>query len=278
MPTLGRVRRPARRTMDPVDLDPRARRFPVIGAVHGTPITHLPSGTVGTVERFANSRLEVRDRGGRVRSFTVVAGEFAIDGVACHPVFGKAERPAGTRISPSGSIAVDHEPRVARASRILVEGVHDAELLEKVWGDDLRHEGIVVERLDGMDDLAAVVREFRPGPRRRLGILLDHLVDGSKESRAAGAVTDPNVLVTGTPYVDVWEAVRPSVAGVPAWPDVPMGEPWKEGVLARIGRAGQQPGEFWRELLAGVTTYADLFPPLVGAVEQLIDFVTETDD
>ena len=28
--------------------------------------------------------------------------------------------------------------RVARASRIFVEGRHDAELVEKVWGDDLR--------------------------------------------------------------------------------------------------------------------------------------------
>ncbi len=96
----------------------------------------------------------------------------------------------------------------------------------------------------------------------------------------AALVEDPHVLVTGTPYVDVWQAVRPAVAGIPglegpAWPDVPMGEPWKEGVLARIGRPGQHPGEFWRELLGRVTSYADLFPPLVGAVEQLIDFVTE---
>jgi hypothetical protein len=27
---------------------------------------------------------------------------------------------------------------VARASRIYVEGKHDAELVEKIWGDDLR--------------------------------------------------------------------------------------------------------------------------------------------
>jgi hypothetical protein len=264
--------------MDPIDLDPRPPRYPVIGAVHGTPITHLPTRTVGTVERFANRLLEVRDAGGRVHRFTVVPGEFAIDGVRCEPVMGKVERPPERRISASGSIAVEHGARVARASRILVEGVHDAELVEKVWGDDLRHEGIVVERLDGMDDLAGVVRDFRPGPGRRLGILLDHLVEGSKESRAAAAIEHPHVLVAGTPYVDVWQAVRPSVAGIDAWPDVPTGEPWKEGVLARIGRPGQHPGEFWRELLGRVRTYVDLLPPLVGAVEQLIDFVTEPAD
>ena len=261
--------------MAPIDLDPSPVRFPVVGAVHGTAITHVPTGTVGTVEKFANSSIQVRDRSGRVHTFTVRAGDFIVDGRRCEPVVGRVESAPQRRISASGSIAVDHGARVARASRILVEGVHDAELLEKVWGDDLRHEGIVVERLDGMDDLAGVVRDFCPGPTRRLGILLDHLVDGSKESRVAATVTDPNVLVTGTPYVDVWEAVRPAVAGIPAWPSVPMGEPWKEGVLARIRRPGQHPGDFWRELLASVSTYADLFPPLVGAVEQLIDFVTE---
>jgi hypothetical protein len=277
-PYARAMRRPARRTMDPIDLDPKRARFPVVGAVPGTPITHLPTGTVGRVERFANSRLQVRDRDGRLHTFTVVPGEFTIDGVRCQPVVGRAERPAERRTSASGSVAVEHQARVARASRIVVEGVHDAELLEKIWGDDLRHEGIVVERLDGMDDLAEVVRDFQPGPTRRLGVLLDHLVEGSKESRMAAAVRHPHVLITGTPYVDVWQAVRPAVAGIDAWPDVPMGESWKEGVLARLGRTGQHPGAFWRELLASVSTYADLFPPLVGAVEQLIDFVTEIDD
>ena len=149
----------------------------------------------------------------------------------------RAPAPAGR--TASGSTAVRTErARVARASRILVEGVHDAELVEKVWGDDLRVEGVVVERLDGMDDLAAVVDAFRPGPGRRLGVLLDHLVDGTKEARVAAAVRHPHVLVTGTPYVDVWQAVRPRAAGIDAWPVVPMGEPWKEGVIARPRRPG----------------------------------------
>lgn len=263
----------------PIDLDgPKRPRYPVIGVVFGTPIVHVPTGTVGTVEKMANDFVLVKDRGGRVHTFTRAEGEFTVDGIACLPVFGKATTPVAAKISASGSIVVDHRARVARASRILVEGVHDAELIEKVWGDDLRHEGIVIERLDGMDDLAAVVAEFGPSSRRRLGVLLDHLVPGSKESRVAERITDPNVLITGTPYVDVWEAVRPKVAGIEQWPAVPMGESWKEGVLARIGRADEHPGAFWKELLGRVSTYADLFPPLVGAVEQLIDFVTEIDE
>jgi hypothetical protein len=178
-------------------------------------------------------------------------------------------------MTASGSLATGGRPaRIARASRILVEGVHDAERVEKVWGDDLREVGVVVERLDGMDDLRRVVQELDPGPGQRLGILLDHLVDGSKETKAAAAVRHPHVLVTGTPFVDIWAAVRPSVAGIAAWPDVPRGIPWKAGVLEAVGGTTSE-SEFWRRLLGRVRTYADLEPALVGAVEQLIDFVSE---
>jgi hypothetical protein len=162
---------------------------------------------------------------------------------------------------------------VAQPSRILVEGVHDAELVEKVWGDDLRVEGVVVERLDGIDHLADVVAGFAPGPGRRLGVLVDHLVDGSKEARLAAEVRHPHVLVTGTPYVDVWAAIRPAAAGIAAWPDVPRHIPWKEGVCSALGVG--DPGPFWRTLLSGVTTWKDLETPFVRAVEQLIDFVTD---
>jgi len=154
-----------------------------------------------------------------------------------------------------------------------VEGVHDAELVEKVWGDDLRAEGIVVEYLEGIDHLSDVVRAFAPGPGRRLGVLVDHLVPGSKESRLAAAVEGPHVLVVGHPYVDVWQAVRPEVVGIAAWPVVPRGRPWKEGICAALGVA--DPRAYWRRILGSVRGYADLEQPLVGAVERLLDFLTE---
>ena len=163
--------------------------------------------------------------------------------------------------------------RIARASRLLVEGVHDAELVEKVWGDDLRVEGIVVELLDGADNLHEIVRSFGPRSGRRLGILLDHLIEDSKESRIASGIDHPDVLVTGHPYVDIWAAVKPSVVGIAAWPEVPKGQPWKEGICAALGIADSR--LFWKQILGSVSSYADLEPPLVGAVEQLIDFVTE---
>ncbi|HEV3227824.1 MAG TPA: DUF3097 family protein, partial [Acidimicrobiales bacterium] len=173
----------------------------------------------------------------------------------------------------SGSVAVAHEARVAQASRMLVEGVHDAELVEKVWGDDLRAEGVVVERLDGLDHLAEAVLDFQPGPGRRLGVLVDHLVDGTKEWRIAESITSSHVLVTGTPFIDVWQAVRPSLIGLPHWPAIPRGTPWKEGVCRELGEP--DPATLWRRLLGSVHSYRDLEPALVGAVEQLIDFITE---
>ena len=131
---------------------------------------------------------------------------------------------------------------------------------------------MVVEPLHGADNLAAAVSEFGPGPDRRLGVLLDHLVPGSKESRIAATITHPHVLVTGHPFVDVWAGIRPAVVGIAAWPDVARGDvPWKEAVCAALGMPFEG---FWPCIRNSVTSYADLQPELVGAVEQLIDFVS----
>ena len=173
----------------------------------------------------------------------------------------------------SGSYAVaGASARVARASRIWVEGVHDAALLERIWGDDLRIEGVVVEPLDGIDHLIDRVREFAPAPTRRVGVLVDHLVAGSKEARIANQLRNPNVLVTGHPYIDIWQAVKPSALGIDEWPVIPRGVNWKDGICAKLG-AGD-PVEMWRRVLASVDSFADVEPPLLRAVEELIDFVT----
>jgi hypothetical protein len=262
---------------DPADLDGRPPRGPahrLVEARRGLVVEHRVSGVVGSITSFNDQVVVLNDRAGIDRPLRVQDRGFLLDGEVITLVPPRAT-PSEPTITASGSIAADaHPARVARASRILVEGIHDAELVEKVWGADLREVGVVVERLDGMDDLTDVVRDLDPGPGRRLGVLLDHLVEGSKETRAAADVRHPHVLVTGTPFVDVWAAIRPAVAGIPAWPDVPRGVPWKAGVLDALGFS-VGPGEFWRQLLGRVRTYADLDPALVGAVEQLIDFVTE---
>jgi hypothetical protein len=167
--------------------------------------------------------------------------------------------------------AAPSRAKAALASRIWVEGIHDAELLEHVWGADLREVGIVVEPMHGIDDLAAKVAAFGPRPGLRLGILVDHLVPGSKEARLAAGVNGPHVLVTGHPFVDVWAGVWPRVMGLDEWPEVPRDRPWKEGLCAALGTDVRG---FWPALRNRVHSYSDLRPELVGAVERLIDFVT----
>jgi hypothetical protein len=230
-------------------------------------------GAVIRVEKTAEGRaVLLEDRHGRQRWFPLRAAAFLHEGV---PV--TLAPPAVTqrpKRSASGSRYVDGQrAQVARASRIWVEGVHDAELVEKVWGHDLRVAGVVVEPLHGADVLLEALREFGPAPRRRVGVLLDHLVPGSKESRLAAEVTTPHVLVLGHPYVDVWQAVKPQVLGIPAWPRVPPGRPWKAGVIEALGWRLDE-GEAWRHILSRVRGYGDLEPALLGRVEELIDFVT----
>ena len=110
-----------------------------------------------------------------------------------------------------------------------------------MWGHDLRVEGIVVEPLHGVDDLAAAIRSFSPTPGRRLGILVDHLIEGTKEQRiVAEALAVPgaagNVKIVGHPFIDIWQAVKPAKLGLKTWPAVPHGEDWKKGTLRRLGQ------------------------------------------
>ncbi len=235
-------------------------------------------GAVLRCEKTAGGHtVTLEDRRGRERVFPLGHG-FLVDGRPVELVRpAAAPAPSTPRRTASGSVAVTGaRARVARQSRIYVEGRHDAELVEKVWGDDLRVEGVVVEHLGGIDDLPDVVRGFRPGPARRLGVLVDHLVPGSKESRLAAQVVSPHVLVLGHPYVDVWQAVRPAALGIAAWPEVPRGRPWKDGVCAGLGWPVDPPAA-WRRILGAVTGYADLEPSLLARVEELIDFVTRVD-
>ena len=238
------------------------------------------TGFCGAVLRVENKLVHLEDYRGGVRLFPL-GGGYLLEG---EPVVLTAPLAAstGTARTASGSFAVaDQKARVAAPSRIFVEGRHDAELVEKVWGADLRVEGVVVEYLEGVDDLDAIVREFAPGAGRRIGVLVDHLVAGSKESRIADAVKrgpfGAHVLVVGHPFVDVWQAVKPARMGLKAWPEIPRSVEWKHGICAALGWPHHDQADIaraWGRILGQVRTYADLEPVVLGRVEQLIDFVT----
>ncbi|MBP2702694.1 DUF3097 domain-containing protein [Microbispora sp. RL4-1S] len=253
---------------------PRRGLIPEIAAEPGLVVEDGEARFCGAVVACDKDGVTLEDRFGRRRIFPLTPAGFLLDGEPVTLVR-PAAGPRGPLRSASGSIAVEGlRAQVARGSRIYVEGVHDAALVERIWGHDLRVEGVVVEYLEGVDDLPAIVEEFAPEPGRRLGVLVDHLVPGSKESRIAARVTGDHVLVVGHPYVDIWQAVKPAALGIPAWPSVPRGVPWKEGVVAALGWR-MDPQEAWRHILGRVTTFTDLEPELLGRVEELIDFVTE---
>ena len=146
----------------PLDIDgPRRTRpsYPEVEGTVGLAVLHRSTGVEGTVLGFEHGGVAVRDKhSGARRLVRLDAGGFRVGGRNVTLVPPRPAAGGNRRRTASGSTAVaGQRARMARASRILVEGVHDAELVERVWGDDLRVEGVVVEPLDGIDGLAASV-------------------------------------------------------------------------------------------------------------------------
>ncbi|MDO5060497.1 MAG: DUF3097 domain-containing protein [Actinomycetaceae bacterium] len=257
-----------------------------IPAEPGLVVEDPTSGFVGAIIRVEKSGgmhlVELEDRRGNRRSFPLGPG-FWVDGKPVElTVWHEPKASAKPQRTASGSRAVSGvKPKVAKLSRIFVEGTHDAELVEKIWGDDLRIEGVLVEYLQGIDHLETVLAEFGPTPSVRVGVLVDHLVPGSKESRIAQAVMarwPDSVKVVGHPFVDIWQAVKPARVGLAAWPQIPRGTDIKVGSLQALGlpaRTKEDIGLGWKAILGRVRNYKDLEPELLGRVEELIDFVTE---
>jgi hypothetical protein len=162
--------------------------YPRVTAEHGLVVEDAAGEFCGAVVGWEKDAVLLEDRHGRRRAFPFGSGAFLLEG---RPVTLVRPAPGGLAQSgraataaartASGSLAAPpSRARVAKASRIYVEGRHDAELVEKIWGDDLRDVGVVVEYLGGIDDLPAIVAEFGPQPDRRLGVLVDHLTDRKK--------------------------------------------------------------------------------------------------
>jgi hypothetical protein len=256
------------------------RPVPRIPADRDLVVEVAADGFCGAVTDVRSGTVELEDRHGRRRLFPL-GGGFLVDGESV-----VLERPApaakAAARTASGSFAApEARARVARASRIFVEGRHDAELVEKVWGADLRVEGVVVEYLQGVDLLAAALDEAPPTAERRYGVLVDHLVPGSKESRIAAEIArgphGRHVKIVGHPYIDVWQCVTPKALGIPRWPEVPRGVDFKVGVCRALGWPARDQADLaraWQRILAAVSSYRDLEPSFLGRVEELIDYVT----
>ncbi len=238
-------------------------------------------GYCGAVTRIESGMVELEDWKGRRRSFPL-GGGFIIDGRPVRLVV-PSRAQHGRRRTASGSFAAaDDRARTALPSRILVEGRHDAELVEKVWGADLRVEGVVVEYLQGIDKLDELLAEAPPTSTRRYGVLVDHLVAGSKETRIVEQIMrgphGAHLKIVGHPYIDVWQCITPAAMGIRAWPQIPRGTDWKTGICRAFGWPAEEQADIaraWQRILSRVTTFRDLESALLGRVEELIDFVTD---
>ena len=243
------------------------------------------TGFCGAIVGWENGIVVLEDRKLKRRSFPMGRG-FLLEGKPIELTTPRKAAPPKATHTASGSRIGETAPaRVAAPSRIYVEGKHDAELVEKVWGDDLRHVGVAVEFLNGIDDLPAIVAEFAPTSTRRLGVLVDHLVPGSKESRIVEQVArgpyGKYVLVTGHEHIDIWQAVLPKTLGIAAWPHVPKGIDWKKGTCKALGwphETQADTGAVWRAILKKVTSWTDLDRGLVTEVERLIDFTQDIEN
>ncbi len=252
--------------------------YPSVPARLGLVVEDRASSFCGDIVAIAAEAVTLRDRHGATRQFRYKPGGFLLEGRPITLVREVRSVDEPTRTNSGALVGPAQRARVARASRIWVEGRHDAELLQHVWGDELAEMAIVVEPMHGIDNLVGNVEAFCPSTERRLGILVDHLVAGSKEERITRQVAGHHVLVTGHPFVDVWAGIRPQVMNLTEWPDVPRSVEWKQGMCAALGVSLT---DFWPRLRNRVRTFADLRPELVGAVERLIDFVappTPADD
>ena len=104
-------------------------------------------------------------------------------------------------------------------------------------------------------------------------MLVDHLVPGSKEAPSPPTSARTHVLVTGHPYVDIWQAVKPACGRHRRMAGHPARYRLEDRRLraARLARPGHGLADGTR---CACNSYADLEVPLLEAVEQLIDFVT----
>lgn len=247
-----------------------SQSYPRVEARLDLAVLHRPSGTRGRISRFTGELVEIRTATGAILSVRNRPGAFAVHGETVALVRSSPRAGIGARRSAAGAIVrTQQRAEVARASRLWVEGDHDARLVERVWGDELREMAVVVESLGGLDHLLREIERFDPGPGRSLVVLADHLVPGSKEQRIADTVDSPHVLVVGHPFVDIWQCVRPASLGIATWPEVPRSLDWKTGICDLLGWG--TPAEGWRRVLSAVEDFSDLEASLVNAMERALD-------
>ena len=266
----------------PIDGPARtAAQYPHRAAEPGIRVLHRASGFTGTLVALEGDDVVLRGHTGLERRYQNVPGTFAVEGTPTHLVSPRRARRRRAARSPkdvrtaSGSRAVDGRAGPGRRAPA-ASGWRASTTPNSSSGCGAT---ISASRASWSNGSTVPTtwppRCARSAPRATAASACCSTTScpGARKPGWRRAIDDPHVLVTGTPFVDVWEAVRPAAVGIRAWPVVPKGQNWKDGVCAALGV--DDPRTMWRRILAAVSDWKQLEQPFVAAVEQLIDFVTE---
>ncbi|MBA3488176.1 MAG: DUF3097 family protein, partial [Longispora sp.] len=114
----------------------RRREVPVVAAELDIVVEDADGSFCGAVVGFESDAVILEDRKGHRRVFPLLPATFLLDGEVVTlrrprsaPVMAPVSRTASGSVALPGGTA-----KVARASRIWVEGLHDAALVERIWG------------------------------------------------------------------------------------------------------------------------------------------------
>ena len=110
----------------------RRPSYPDMAVEMGLVVEDRASGFCGDVVRWNAEGVTLRDRAEHLRHFGWKPGGFLLDGRPVTLIRPTVAAATAHRVTASGSIAGEARARTARASRIWVEGKHDAELVEHV--------------------------------------------------------------------------------------------------------------------------------------------------
>ena len=131
---------------------PATPTYPTQPATLGEVVEVLADGYVGAIvgheKTYDGDFIRLENNQGKTRLFKLRPGAFLVDGI--RTTLTKPQPAARPQRSNSGSTrVVDAPAKVAAPSRIWVEGVHDAAIVEKIWGHDLRSKALLSNILKG---------------------------------------------------------------------------------------------------------------------------------
>ena len=238
-----------RDVLAPENRKPRPGQGPVptVEAERDLVVEDFEGRFCGAVVAVEAGLVTLEDRFGKRRVFPL-PGTFLLEGkrVTLVKPSPKPEMLGNVgRRTASGSVAAPRQrAKVAKASRIYVEGKHDAELVEKIWGDDLRDVGIVVEFLEGVDDLPPSWRTSSPRTGGGSACCRPSGRGVEGERIAAAASADPTRADRRAPVRRRLAGVRPAAVGLRRGRTCRGGSHGRKGVSR--ASAGDGPSTTWR--------------------------------